>query len=264
MAGIITNMRFEAGNMEEDDRTKLQTQQQTRVQTDNPLMMQGRAQSTSDSSVQSADVSINPVDSLDRAVQPSSRQSQASASDQLQDGAYGEVERDNSLDNTNVAAVTSTSPNIEANPQSQVDDDAASPPPSVIEQRRTVPGYRTARYLVDVTRAQFTTGIMGQEPINRVEAVFSLGDQVFSLDGKPVDKLYYFTEVTGMHEGMITHRWEYEGKLIEKVSFHIGAGDWRVYSKKDLPSNMEGDWRVVVTDARDKVIKSDSFLYQDP
>jgi hypothetical protein len=113
-----------------------------------------------------------------------------------------------------------------------------------------------------VIRAQFTTGIKGQEPINRIRSVFSKDGEVFSLDGRPIRALYYFTEIKGMRGETVTHRWEHNGEVVTKTSFYVGGDPWRVYSHEDLPPSMAGDWRLVVTDAQGKVIKTDSFLYQ--
>ncbi len=113
-----------------------------------------------------------------------------------------------------------------------------------------------------VARAQFTTGIRGREPINRVEAVFSVNGQVYSLDGRPLSTLYYFTEVTGMGGEAIVHRWEYDGQVVQETSFEIGDDRYRVYSKKVLLPGTEGNWRVVVTDGQGNIMQTDSFFHQ--
>ena len=114
----------------------------------------------------------------------------------------------------------------------------------------------------DVARAQFTTGIEAREPVDRVTSVFSTNGEVFSLDGWPLPALYYFTEITDGSGETVIHRWEYNGRVMAKTSFDIGGDHWRVYSHKELPSDMPGRWRVVVTDARGNVLKTNTLLYQ--
>jgi hypothetical protein len=115
---------------------------------------------------------------------------------------------------------------------------------------------------VEVARAQFTTGIEAREPIDRVRAVFSTNGEIFSLNGWPLPALYYFTEITDGSGETVIHRWEYNGRVMAKTSFDIGADRWRVYSRTELPSGMPGRWRVVVTDARGNVLKTSTLLYQ--
>jgi hypothetical protein len=113
-----------------------------------------------------------------------------------------------------------------------------------------------------VPRAQFTTGIVEREPINRVEAVFSINGEVYSTDGRPLRALYYFTEVEGMRGETVTHRWEHEGEVVAQTSFDVEGDPWPVYSRQDLAPALAGDWQVVVIDASGKVITTDQFSYQ--
>jgi hypothetical protein len=114
----------------------------------------------------------------------------------------------------------------------------------------------------DVARAQFTTGIEAREPVDRVTAVFSTNGEVFSLNGWPLPALYYFTEITDGSGETVIHRWEYNGRVMAETSFDIGKDRWRVYSRTELPSGMPGRWRVVVTDARGNVLKTNTLVYQ--
>lgn len=140
-------------------------------------------------------------------------------------------------------------------------ENAAGPPASDIARLETGPESVEDAAPGQVARAQFTSGIRGLEPINRVTSVFSVNGEVFSLDGRPLPTLYYFTEITGMGGETVIHRWEYQGITVEKVSFDIGDDRYRVYSGKDLPPDGDDDWRVIVTDAQGNVIKTDSFSF---
>lgn len=113
-----------------------------------------------------------------------------------------------------------------------------------------------------VARAQFTTGIAAQEPVNRVNSVFSINGENYSMDGRPLRALYYFTEVEGMRGETVTHRWEHGGEVVAQASFDVGGDSWRIYSSEELVPEMAGDWRVVVSDAQGNVIKTDTFTYQ--
>ncbi|MGH8501665.1 MAG: DUF2914 domain-containing protein [Gammaproteobacteria bacterium] len=113
-----------------------------------------------------------------------------------------------------------------------------------------------------VSRAQFTTGIDGSEPVNSVRSVFSTDGQVFSLDGRPLERLYYFTEIENMQGETVTHRWEHEGEVVAETSFDVAAESSPIYSSENLPPAMPGEWRVVVTDTQGNVIRTDRFSYQ--
>ena len=112
-----------------------------------------------------------------------------------------------------------------------------------------------------VVRAQFTTGIDNSQPVNSINSVFSTQGQVFSLDGRPLPRLYYFTEINATRGEKIVHRWEHDGEVVAQASFDV-AGDRPVYSSEKLPPATPGNWRVVVTDAKGNVIRADRFSYQ--
>lgn len=114
-----------------------------------------------------------------------------------------------------------------------------------------------------VARAQFTTGIAGREPVNRVDTVLSMNGEVYSTDGRELSALYYFTELEGMRGETVMHRWEHEGETVAQASFEVNGDPWSVYSRQDLPPATGGEWRVVVTDAQGNVIRTDDFSYQN-
>jgi hypothetical protein len=113
-----------------------------------------------------------------------------------------------------------------------------------------------------VVQAQFTTGIVNQRPINSIEAVFSMHGRVYSLDGRPIHTLYYFTEIRGMRGEIVMHRWERNNQLVTEIPFKVSGDPWLIYSHQDLAPGIEGNWRVVVTDAQGDIIKTDSFSFK--
>lgn len=113
-----------------------------------------------------------------------------------------------------------------------------------------------------VVRAQFTTEIVEREPVNRIEAVFSVDGEVYSTDGRALQALYYFSEVEGMRGETLSHRWEHESEVVAETSFKVRGDPWSVYSRHDLAPAMGGDWRVIVMDAEGEVIRTDDFSYQ--
>lgn len=110
---------------------------------------------------------------------------------------------------------------------------------------------------IGVARAQFTTGIEQQEPVDQV------GPIILAKDNE-IKQLYYFTEIKGMRGETIIHRWEHEGKIIAKVHLQIGSNQWRTYSRKNLTPAMAGNWQVVVTNSQGNPIHTDRFVYVKP
>lgn len=106
-----------------------------------------------------------------------------------------------------------------------------------------------------IARAQFTSGIAGREPIDRVESVVRA-------DQRRPKRLYYFTEFRDMEGETVTHRWEHEGKVAAEITFEVRGNRWRAYSSKSLLPTMTGQWRVVVTDSAGKPLSVASFAYQ--
>lgn len=74
--------------------------------------------------------------------------------------------------------------------------------------------------------------------------------------------VYYFTELRDMQGHTATHRWEHEGHTIARVRFPVRGRRWRIYSSKVLPSAMQGEWRVTVTDEQGRVLRTDGFRYE--
>jgi hypothetical protein len=101
-----------------------------------------------------------------------------------------------------------------------------------------------------VARGIFTTNIVDREPV----------DQVLILSNA-VGQINFFTDLRHYQGRTITHRWEYEGKLVTEKTFEVGGPRWRVYSQKDLNPGMVGTWTVVVSDGRGWPIYAAIFQY---
>lgn len=106
----------------------------------------------------------------------------------------------------------------------------------------------------NVIRAQLTNGIKNREPIDRAENVISTSNQGFK-------RLFYFTEFRNMKGQKIIHRWEHEGRIEAEIKFNVGGNRWRVYSSKNLIPSMEGEWKIIITNATGKVLLTDGFVY---
>lgn len=99
-----------------------------------------------------------------------------------------------------------------------------------------------------VLRAMFTTRLENREPV----------DRVLILDNK-VREVYFFTDLSQLQGHIITHRWEYEGRVVQTKSYQIKGQRWRAASQKELDPGMIGRWSVVVTDENNCPLKAVVF-----
>ena len=101
-----------------------------------------------------------------------------------------------------------------------------------------------------VARAQFTTALVDREPRDELEALPN--DQ---------ERVWFFTELTGLAGETVTHRWEWNGQVMAEVSFDVGADRWRTFSSKNLQPLWLGDWRVTVVDSQERVLSTKTLRY---
>lgn len=88
-----------------------------------------------------------------------------------------------------------------------------------------------------VARAIFTSAIVDREPVDNLTEVSGDAQRVF-----------FFTDLRELAGQIVTHRWEYNGKVMAEVTFKVGDGArWRVYSSKNLLPEWSGQWTVVVS-----------------
>src|SRR5229473_3562358 len=101
-----------------------------------------------------------------------------------------------------------------------------------------------------VARAVFATAMNDREP----------ADNITSLDNNAT-KVYFFTELKDMAGQPVTHRLEFNGKVMSEVKFDVGAARWRVYSSKTLDPLWLGEWKVSVVDAAGSTLRASTFTY---
>jgi hypothetical protein len=102
-----------------------------------------------------------------------------------------------------------------------------------------------------VARAQFTTGISDREPVDEV-----------ILTGPPVTEMYFFTDLRHLEGRTVSHRWEYEGQLIQVKPFVVEGPRWRVFSKKEILPEQVGEWSVTVLDESGWPLHTELFHYE--
>ena len=101
-----------------------------------------------------------------------------------------------------------------------------------------------------VTRSLFTRDIKNREPVDTVSMLTS--DQT---------SIVYFTEIHDMAGQTVTHRWEYNGKIVREVPIKVGTSRWRAYSTKILKPSWVGEWKVSVVDAAGGTLSVNTFSY---
>ena len=90
-----------------------------------------------------------------------------------------------------------------------------------------------------VERSQLTSSIKNREPTDNLEGlVQGQNDEI--------KRIYFFTQITGLADQKILHRWLYEGEEKATVTLNIGGDSWRTYSSKSIPSYWQGKWQVQV------------------
>lgn len=102
----------------------------------------------------------------------------------------------------------------------------------------------------NVARSTFTTDVEEREPVDKLGQLTNDNE-----------KVYFFTEITGMAGHTITHRWEHSGDVKAEVKFKVGADRWRIWSSKNLQPQWVGEWVVTVMDEEGKVLAEESMAY---
>jgi hypothetical protein len=102
-----------------------------------------------------------------------------------------------------------------------------------------------------VARAQFTNAVQNHEPV----------DQLTTLTNDKTH-IVFFTELKDLANQKVTHRWEYQGKVMSEVSFDVGGDRWRVFSSKTLDPSWTGEWKVSVLDGNGSTLSANTFTYE--
>ena len=104
-----------------------------------------------------------------------------------------------------------------------------------------------------VSRAIFTTAIDNLEPVSILQQVTT-----------DTTRVYFFTELNGLSGHAITHRWEYNGKVMAEILFQVKANRWRTWSSKNMLAGWTGSWLVSVVDEGGNLIEQSQFEYVRP
>ena len=102
-----------------------------------------------------------------------------------------------------------------------------------------------------VARAQFTSAVQDHEPVDKLSTLTN--DQTH---------IVFFTELRDLANQKVTHRWEYNGKVMSEVSFDVGGDHWRVFSSKTLDPSWTGEWKVSVLDGNGSTLSANTFTYE--
>ncbi len=76
-----------------------------------------------------------------------------------------------------------------------------------------------------------------------------------------VGTLVFFTKVSGASAGAATihHVWFHGDTQVGDVELQVGGSPWRTWSRKTIPADWKGAWRVEVRDAAGTVLKRIDF-----
>lgn len=103
-----------------------------------------------------------------------------------------------------------------------------------------------------VTRAQFTRQVVEREPVDAIVALTNESDSIL-----------FFTELRGLQGQTVTHRWEYQGRVMAEIDFEVGGPRWRVHSEKSLLPEQTGMWTVMVVTEQGWPLRAEMFKYTD-
>jgi hypothetical protein len=103
-----------------------------------------------------------------------------------------------------------------------------------------------------IARALLTSAIVDREPADDIDSV-----------SKDQQRVYFFTELTGLKGKTVTHRWEYQGKIMAEVNFNVSSPQWRCYSSKNILPQWRGSWTVSVVDEQNQVLVEKQFEVVD-
>jgi len=101
-----------------------------------------------------------------------------------------------------------------------------------------------------VTRALFTRKVKDLEPMDTISVLTN--DKT---------RITYFTEIHGMAGQTITHRWEFNGKVLLEKKHEVGSSRWRAYTSKALDPAWLGEWKASVVDAAGGTLSVSTFTY---
>ena len=101
-----------------------------------------------------------------------------------------------------------------------------------------------------VVRAVFTTAIREAEPVDCLSELHGDAEQVF-----------LFMELRDMTGEAVVHTWEYKGSVVARTRFQIEQANAHLWSGMLLTPDMQGSWRVVITNASGTVLAEKTLDY---
>jgi len=103
-----------------------------------------------------------------------------------------------------------------------------------------------------VVEAAVATGVVDRQPQGSAETF-----------APSVGELYCWTKVTGAADGTkLEHVWYHGDQEVARIAVTVNGPTWRTWTKKTIPAEWTGGWRVDVVGPDGTVLKSVSFTVQ--
>jgi hypothetical protein len=103
---------------------------------------------------------------------------------------------------------------------------------------------------LEVAEAAVATAVVDREPEGRSTS--------FAAD---VGHIYFWTRITGADtETMVEHVWYRGDEEVARVQLLVGSPNWRTWSRKTVPSDWTGDWRVEAVDANGNPVSNGTII----
>ncbi|MDZ3838747.1 MAG: DUF2914 domain-containing protein [Rhodospirillales bacterium] len=147
-----------------------------------------------------------------------------------------------------VAEAPGPSPTAAGGPEApkpaQADGGEAANAPALAKGPAAKPG-------AGVVRAELASDVVNREPKGLLRSPVDVGAR-----GRTV---FYFNELRNLNGQTLTHRWEYNGRVMATIPIRIEGNRWRVYSSKRIGQKQLGDWRVSTVDKSGAVLAQAQF-----
>lgn len=95
----------------------------------------------------------------------------------------------------------------------------------------------------NLREAIFTSSIANLKPVDELKSISA-----------NVDRVNFYTRITGLEERKITHRWMNNDKVLLEKKMFIGSQNWRTWSSMELKGKYAGNISVEVLDDKNNVI----------
>jgi len=103
---------------------------------------------------------------------------------------------------------------------------------------------------MSVARATICTSVAEREPVGAASSFAN------------VERLYFFTEITGAGENeTVQHVWYFKDEPLLEVALTVNGPRWRTWSHKNI-AGMKGQWRAEVVNSKGEVLRAVSFTVE--